>query len=80
MSEVSERKVDMLQSEFLQHCTACGGNWGAMLLTGIKDIFPEYYDYVNDHYNNMDFSDGGVNAFMYLCNWLEDHGVYALDD
>lgn len=44
MSDTAERKVDMTQEEFLQKCTACGGDWGAMLLTGIKAVFPEYYD------------------------------------
>ena len=43
--------------EFLNNCTACGGNWGAMLLTGIKKVFPEHYDEVSNHYNSMDFSD-----------------------
>lgn len=79
MNETTERKVSMLQEEFLQHCTACGGNWGAMLLTGIKDVFPEYYEAVQDHYNNMDFSDGGIRPFSYLCDWLEEHGVYSVD-
>ena len=34
----------MSNDEFLSHCTACGGNWGAMLLTGIKALWPEVYD------------------------------------
>ena len=33
----------MTFTEFLNKCTACGGNWTAMLLTGIKACFPEYY-------------------------------------
>lgn len=61
--------------EFLNNCTACGGNWGAMLLTGIKKVFPEHYDEVSEHYNNMDFSDGGVQAWNYLCDWLIEHGI-----
>lgn len=68
-------KVQMTQTEFLKHCSACGGNWGAMLLTGIHKLFPEHYEEVKEHYNSMDFCDGGVRAFEYLCNWLEDHGV-----
>lgn len=30
--------------EFLSHCTACGGNWGGMLLSGIKHYYPEVYE------------------------------------
>lgn len=80
MNDTTERKVSMSQEEFLRHCTACGGNWGAMLLTGIKDVFPEYYEAVSDYYNNMDFSGGGIKSFVYLCDWLEEHGVYPVDD
>lgn len=30
--------------EFLSHCIACGGNWGGMLLSGIKHYYPEVYE------------------------------------
>lgn len=33
----------MSGKEFLNNCTACGGNWTAMLLTGIERCFPEEY-------------------------------------
>lgn len=26
----------MPMDEFLTHCTACGGNWGGMLLSGLR--------------------------------------------
>ena len=65
----------MPMAEFMNHCTACGGNWGAMLLTGIKEVFPEEYEEVREHYNSMDFSHGGVKPFCYLCDWLAEHGV-----
>lgn len=29
----------MTMTEFMQNCSACGGNWGAMLLSGIKRVF-----------------------------------------
>ena len=48
---------------------------GAMLLTGIKRVFSEYYTEVEEHYNSMDFSSGGIKPFAYLCEWLEEHGV-----
>ena len=65
----------MTYKEFLSHCTACGGNWGAMLLSGIKAVFPEYYSEVEAKYNSFDFLHGGIHAFVYLCDWLEAHGV-----
>lgn len=34
----------MSGDEFLNNCNACGGNWAAMLMSGIKKLFPEYYD------------------------------------
>ena len=45
--------------EFLQFCTACGGNWGGMFLSGIKKIWPNVYDEIPD---NM-----GANAFFCIC-------------
>lgn len=65
----------MSGKEFMQNCSACGGNWGAMLLTGIKRVFPNEYDKVNDEYNSMDFSHGGIKPFAFLCDWLTEHGV-----
>ena len=70
-----KEKKTMTYKEFLQSCSACGGNWGAMLLTGIKRVFPEHYEEVYTQYNSMDFSDGGVKAFVYLYDWLEEHGI-----
>lgn len=69
-------KVKMSMDDFFRQCTACGGNWGAMLLTGIKNVFPDGYDAVREQYNSMDFSDGGVRAFSFLCEWVTAHGVY----
>lgn len=34
----------MTCKDFLNHCIACGGNWTAMLLTGIKVLYPNVYD------------------------------------
>lgn len=65
----------MQGDEFMRECIACGGNWGAMILTGIARVFPESYEEVKEHYNSMDFSDGGVEPFAYLCDWLTQHGV-----
>jgi len=34
----------MEMKEFLSHCTACGGNWTRMLMTGLKSCFPAYWE------------------------------------
>ena len=65
----------MKMSEFMKNCTACGGNWGAMLLTGIAKVFPDKYKEVEEHYNSMDFSYGGIKPFVYLCDWLNENGI-----
>ena len=36
--------VPMSFSDFLSHCTACGGDWGAMLLSGVKALYPRIWD------------------------------------
>jgi len=39
----------MKLDEFVQeHCTACGGNWTRMLMTGIKEKFPDTWDTMED--------------------------------
>lgn len=65
----------MKMSEFMKNCTACGGNWRAMLLTGIAKVFPDKYKEVEEHYNSMDFSHGGIKPFVYLCDWLNENGI-----
>ena len=34
--------------QFLEHCTACGGNWGGMLLTGIHKLYPAVWEAIPD--------------------------------
>ena len=43
-----QHTTPMTMDQFLSHCTACGGNWGGMLLTGIKALYPEVYDAIPD--------------------------------
>lgn len=38
----------MTFSEFLGHCTACGGNWTAMVLSGIQAVAPKVYEEMPD--------------------------------
>lgn len=54
---------------FLSRCTACGGNWGAMLLTGIRDMWANVWDAIPN--------DMGVFAFPCLCAVLVLCGVDA---
>ena len=68
IKEARKNSLDMTFSEFLSNCTACGVNWGAMLLTGIKRVFPDNYEEVEKKYNSMDFSHGGVYPFMFYAS------------
>ena len=65
----------MTMKEFLQNCIACGGNWVAMLLSGIERVFPNEYQSVVTEVDRIGFGDGGVPAFAYLCEWLTEHGI-----
>ena len=57
----------MTQEEFLNHCTACGGNWGGMFLTGIKELWPEVWEAIPD--------DMGHFAWSCLCITIKLLGV-----
>lgn len=48
--------------EFLDHCIACGGNWGGMLLSGIKELFPDVWELIPE--------DMGMFAFTVICEVL----------
>ncbi len=47
---------------YLKECEACGGNWGGMLLTGVKRLYPEVWNVIPD--------DMGVFAFADICSTL----------
>ena len=53
--------------KFLDHCTACGGNWGGMLLTGIHALYPAVWNAIPD--------DMGVFAWACICSVLILCGV-----
>lgn len=45
----------MSMSEYLSnHCTACGGNWTQMLMSGIKSTFPKLWDSMPDKTYSFD--------------------------
>lgn len=64
-------------NDFLQKCTACGGNWVAMLLSGIKEVFPSEYESVVKGVEEIGYGAAGTKSFAYVCDWLEKHGVTA---
>ena len=55
--------IPMPMAEFLNHCVACGGNWGGMLLSGVRELYPEVYAAIPD--------DMGHFAFRCICEVLE---------
>lgn len=59
--------VKMSMSDFLENCSACGGDWGGMFLTGIKRVAPEVWEMIP---NNM-----GKRAFIDLAHVLLLLGV-----
>lgn len=59
--------LNMTSKEFFDECTACGGNWGGMLLTGIKKLRPTVWEAIPD--------DMGDLAFGCLCSTLVLCGV-----
>ena len=44
----------MTLDTFMKHCTACGGNWTAMIITGIKEVAPGVYDQMPDRTYEFD--------------------------
>ena len=61
------RKFDGNTKAWLKFCTACGGNWGGMFLTGVRDLYPTVWDAIPD--------DMGVFAFDCICSLLILLGV-----
>ena len=49
------------------YCTACGGDWGGMLLSGIKKLYPDVWDVIP---NKM-----GSYAWICICAVLTLLGV-----
>ena len=62
----------MSMREFLQSCTACGGNWGGMLLSGIKRLFPTVWDAIPN--------DMGDYAWACICYTLLLCGINTKDE
>ena len=68
MTAIENDNTDSMPlSEFLNHCTAMGGNWGGMLLTGIHELYPEVWKAIP--------ADLGVDSFNCICAVLELCGI-----
>lgn len=44
----------MTYAEFLEKCVPCGGNWVAMIISGIKEVAPEIYEEMPDRTYGFD--------------------------
>lgn len=68
---VADYPQTMTMDEFLSYCTACGGNWGGMLLTGVKKLFPHVWDAIPEQM--------GVYAWECICATIGLCGVQLED-
>ena len=50
--------------EFLKQCTACGGNWSAMLMTGIERVAPDVYKEMPDRSYTFEELCFTINRFL----------------
>ena len=57
--------IDLPMNKFLESCTACGGNWGGMLLSGIHRLRPEVWEAIPDVLGG-----DGMEAFACICEVL----------
>lgn len=69
--------LQQLREEFIKNdCTACGGNWTAMILTGIKKRWPEYFESMPDKSYNfieaIEISDNKLIAEYLLQHPISD--------
>ena len=39
----SYNTINDARDDFMKQCTACGGNWTGMLWSGVREVFPEFY-------------------------------------
>ena len=54
---------------FLDHCTACGGDWMSMLLSGIEECYPDDYDRLKAECDEIN-SNSGASEFIHICDFL----------
>ena len=56
---------------FLNHCTTCGGDWGDLLLSGLKELYPTIWELIPE---NM-----GIFGFAALCEIINLLGYFKED-
>lgn len=44
----------MTYDKFIEKCTPCGGNWVAMIMSGIKEVAPEIFEEMSDRSYGFD--------------------------
>ena len=54
---------------FLDHCTACGGDWVSMLLSGIKECYTDDYIRLKTECDKIN-SNSGASEFVHICDFL----------
>lgn len=64
--------LHMDMKDFLSECICCGGNWGGMLLSGVKRLRPEVWDAIPN--------DMGDRAWIDICCVLTLLDVVAEND
>lgn len=69
MYEVILGTPHMTLKEFLSHCTACGGDWVSMLLSGIEECYPDDYIRLKAECNEIN-SNSGASEFIHICDFL----------
>lgn len=67
----AEPALQMSFDEFLDHCTAHGGNWGGMLLSGLKKLRPKVWNAIPDKM--------GPFSWALICGTIKLCGVSPLD-
>lgn len=70
ISICENQPLNISKDEFMKHVTMCGGNWCAMMLSGIKELAPDVYDAMPD---KLGWS--GEHAFFAICYTIELLGV-----
>ena len=66
----AEPALQMSFDEFLNHCTAHGGNWGGMLLSGLKKLRPKVCNAIPDKM--------GPFSWALICDTIKLCGVFPL--
>lgn len=69
MYEVILGVPHMTLKEFLNHCTACGGDWVSMLLSGVKECYPDEYVRLKSECDELR-SNSGASEFAHICDFL----------